>query len=79
MSRRELFTLDFWADTAERAVKTAAQFFLTAAALGDPGVSLFGLDWMAALGLAGAGALASLLTSVISAKVTNTDSASIIE
>lgn len=62
-----MFTKSFVKSAVERAVKTFAQAVAAAAALGDPGVSAFGLDWQGALGLGLAAALASVLSSVGSA------------
>ncbi|MFI5839468.1 holin [Catenuloplanes sp. NPDC051500] len=66
----------FWKQVGERAAKTAAQAFAVAAALGQPGASLFMLDWKAAAGIAGAAALASILTSIATAGVGQPDSPS---
>lgn len=62
MSVRKWATGAFWADTFERAVRTAAQ-----AALGVIGAEQLGLldvDWSVAGSVAGLAAVVSLLTSV---------------
>jgi hypothetical protein len=74
-----MFTGTFWKQAFERAVKTAAQAFATAAVLGDPVTSVLSLDWKAAFGIAGAAALASLLTSVATSGVGAPNSPSAVE
>lgn len=61
-----MWTISFWKDTAERAIKTAAQALILGAGLAQ-GANLFEMDFMAALGLAAGGAVLSLLTSIVSA------------
>lgn len=61
-----MWTLAFWKDTAERALKTAAQAVVLGLGLAQ-GANLFEMDFMAALGLAAGGAVLSVLTSIISA------------
>jgi hypothetical protein len=57
---RPLFTVTFWVDAAERAVKTAAQSVLLAGFASDAGpVNLFEFDWEAGLGFAAGGAVLS--------------------
>jgi hypothetical protein len=76
---RKLFTRSFWADTAERACKSAAQTPLLGLALSDVGpVDAFGIDWKLAGGFAIGGAVLSVLTSVASAPIGQTDSASLL-
>ena len=71
-----MWTLAFWKDTAERALKTAAQAVILGLGLAQ-GANLFDMDWKAALGLAAGGALLSLLTSVVSAPFGNKGTASL--
>lgn len=59
-----MFTVTFWKATAERAVKTAAQFTLVG--LGGNLVSVWDVDWRMIAGAALAGAVTSVLTSVAS-------------
>lgn len=59
-----MFRLAFWKQSAERAVKTAAQFALVG--LGGNFVSVWDADWKTIAGAAAAGAVTSLLTSVAS-------------
>jgi len=64
-----MFTRKFFKNMTERAVKTFAQAFLAAGALGEPGASVVTIDWAGAAGVAAAATLASVLTSVISGPV----------
>lgn len=57
-----MFTVDFWKQTAERAVKTAAQFALVG--VGGNFTDVWNADWKTIVGAAAAGALTSVLTSV---------------
>lgn len=57
-----LWTKQFWLGAAERAIKTIAQSLV--AVLGVAGTGLLTVDWVAALSVAGAAGLASLLTSI---------------
>lgn len=66
-----MFTRSFWMQAAERAAKSAAQ-----AAIGLYPLDKFDVlqaDWRLALGVAAGGALLSLLTSVITARVGEPD------
>ena len=55
-------TREFWAGTAERAIKTFAQALLGVLTGGASG--LLDVDWVAALSVAGLATLGSVLTSV---------------
>jgi Putative lactococcus lactis phage r1t holin len=62
----------FWVNTAERAIKTAAQVLvviLVAKTAGTGGVDIATMDWPTALGLAGGAALLSVLTSLASRSI----------
>jgi hypothetical protein len=72
-----MFTRQFIADATERAIKTFAQTFLVVAGLSNTGLSVISVNWLAGVQVGLYAALASLLTSVISAKSTNSDSASL--
>ena len=61
-----IWTKQFWVGAAERAIKTIAQSLV--AVLGVAGTGLLTVDWVAALSVAGAAGLASLLTSIGSAE-----------
>lgn len=65
----------FWSDAFERAVKTFAQSLVAVLALS---VSLIDVSWGAAVGTAGLAAVVSLLTSVGSAGVGSSESASLV-
>lgn len=70
-----MWTLTFWKDAAERALRTAAQ---TAAAVWTAtGTGLVEADWVGGLSLAGMAALASLLTSLGGEVVVPTGTASL--
>ena len=72
-----IFTTTFWADASERAVKTIAQTVLSIWVVGDGVFNLLTVHWGQTLGIAaGAGAI-SVLTSIVSATVTSSDSASL--
>ncbi|MHA6626898.1 holin [Pseudonocardia sichuanensis] len=68
----------FWTATTERAVKTAAQSVLTVWGVGDVALNALTLDWPLAGGVALGGAIASLLTSIVSAGVGPSDSPSLV-
>lgn len=70
-----LLTRKFWEDAAERAIKTVAQSMV--ALLGAGAVGLLDVNWLAMLSTSGLAGLVSLLTSIGSAQLTNTDSASL--
>ena len=67
-----MFTVAFWRDAVERALKTAAQAVILGLSLGE-GFNAFEVDWQLALGFAIGGAVLSLLTSVASNPFRNTD------
>ncbi|MDG4832439.1 holin [Solwaraspora sp. WMMD1047] len=64
-----MFTKKFWKGAGERLIKTFAQGFGIAAGLGEPGISVFNIDWQGAAGIGLGMALASLVTSIVSAPV----------
>jgi anti-anti-sigma regulatory factor len=70
-----LKTSKFWKDAFERAVKTFAQSAVAILALST---TLFDVSWVNAMGTAGLAALVSLLTSVGSAGVGSSESASLV-
>lgn len=74
-----MWTLAFWKQAADRAIKSAAQAVILAWGLGDQIANLFTLDWKSALGAAGGGALLSVLTSLISAPFGEKDSPQLIQ
>lgn len=60
-----LWTRDFWAAAAERAIKTVAQTIV--AVVGVAGTGLLSVDWVQTLSVAAAAGLASVLTSLADA------------
>lgn len=60
-----LWTHEFWAAAAERAVKTVAQTIV--AVVGVAGTGLLSVDWVQTLSVAAAAGLASVLTSIADA------------
>lgn len=60
-----LWTRDFWAAAAERAIKTVAQTIV--AVVGVAGTGLLSVDWVQTLSVAAAAGLASVLTSIADA------------
>lgn len=67
----------FWADALERMVKTAAQTALTLFVVGSQGFQILGVDWKQGLSVVATAAVASLLTSIASAQVGDSNSASL--
>lgn len=60
-----MFTREFWAAAAERALKTVAQSVV--AVLGVGAVGILSVDWVQTLSVAAAAGLASILTSIADA------------
>lgn len=60
-----LWTREFWAAAAERAIKTVAQTIV--AVVGVAGTGLLSVDWVQTLSVAAAAGLASVLTSIADA------------
>lgn len=62
-----MFTVKFWKEASERAIKTFAQFILV---LGTATTfNVFEIDWKTNLGLALGGMLLSFATSIVSINV----------
>ena len=68
---RTLFTRAFWADAADRALRTAAQAVLLAIG-GDRVFDVLTADLSVLIGAAGGGALISILTSIVASARTGT-------
>lgn len=62
-----MFTVVFWKDAAERAIKTIAQTLLALWLVGDVAFNALSVDWKEALGIAVGAAILSVLTSIVSA------------
>jgi hypothetical protein len=68
-----MFTITFWKDAAERAIRTAAQALLALWATDVTGV--LAVDWLQAGSVAGLAALTSVLMSIVATGVGDKDSA----
>lgn len=73
-----MFTLTFWKQTAERAIKSAAQALL-GLWVGAEAFNAWEVDWKKATGVALGGAILSVLTSLASAGVGKKDSPSLVD
>lgn len=73
-----LYTSKFWQDASERAIKTVAQAIISLWLVGDGIFNLLSVDLKQTLGVAAGAGVVSLLTSIVSASVTQTDSASVV-
>lgn len=71
-----MFTLIFWKDAGERALKTFSQTLVALLTAG--GMNLMTIDFKNALSVAGFAALTSLLTSVASVTISSKNSASLV-
>lgn len=71
-----LVTGSFWAQTAERAVKTFAQ--AAVALLTGDGLGLLSVDWQNVISVAGLAALVSVLTSVASGQISRDGTPSLV-
>ena len=72
-----IFNKVFWADAAERAAKSVAQALLLLFGTGQQVFNIFTVNPKQAFGIAGGAAVLSVLTSIVSAKITSSDSASL--
>jgi len=72
-----VYTLKFWKDAAERAIRTAAQALLALWATDVSGV--LAVDWVQAGSVAALAALMSLLMSVAATGTGSQDSASVLK
>lgn len=70
-----LYSLAFWRDATERALKTAAQSAVIA--LGGDAFNVWAVDWAGVSGVSLGGAVLSVLTSVASAGIANRGTASL--
>ena len=73
-----MFSIRFWKDLFERAVKSAAQAVVVAYGIGE-GLNVFTVDWRLAAGFAGGGFVMSALTSIASAPFGANGSASVLD
>jgi hypothetical protein len=72
-----IWTASFWKQTAERAVKTAAQTGAAFLVIGTTGIA--DIDWATTGGICAVAALASVLTSLASNPFGPADSPSLVE
>lgn len=72
-----MFSVKFWRDAAERAVKTVAQALLLFGG-GDLALDKWALDWSGVAYVAAGAALLSLLTSLASLGVGDKETASLV-
>lgn len=70
-------TKNFWIESLERAVKTAAQSALSA--MGMEAINVLTVDWIQVVGLAGGGFVLSILSSIASAGVGSDESPSLVD
>ncbi len=73
-----MWTINYWKEMADRAIKSAAQAVLLGLGLGE-GLNAFAVDWKLAAGFALGGAFLSAITTLASAGLRNKGTASIIE
>ncbi|GLZ76860.1 hypothetical protein Afil01_16670 [Actinorhabdospora filicis] len=69
-----MWTWNFWKQTLERAIKTAAQ--VAAALLGVAGMGILDVNWKSIGSIVALAVLASLLTSIATSGIGQTDSPS---
>ena len=72
-----MFNKAFWKDAAERSIKTAAQAAIVV--LTGNAADIWHLDYKSLVSAVVLGAVVSLLTSLVSAKVTGTSDGSLIK
>ena len=73
-----MFSLNFWRQALERAVKSAAQDIGKALILVGAGATIWEVNWQVILGAALLGAVFSLVTSIGSAPFGESDSPSVV-
>lgn len=70
-------TYRFWRDAGERALKSAAQAAIVV--FGGDAINVWAIDWQQSTGVVLSAALLSILTSIVSANVGETGTASLVE
>jgi hypothetical protein len=73
-----MWTVKFWKDAAERAVKSGAQAMLLYYLGGDQVFDAWHANWPAAGAIAAGAGLLSVLTSLVSSRVGDSQSASLV-
>jgi hypothetical protein len=74
-----MWTKSFWKDAAERAARTMAQALLALWLVGDVAFNVLNASWGQAFGIAAGAAVISLLTSLVSAPVGDSGTASLVK
>jgi hypothetical protein len=72
-----MWTIGFWKETVERAIKTAAQAGLAFFIVGETGIAM--VDWATVGGVAAVAAIASVLTSLASSSFGPAHSPSLVQ
>lgn len=72
-----IWTKTFWMDATERAIKTLAQVILALGAAGA--LNAFQVDWVTVIGIGIGAALLSYASSIVSAEIRKTDTASLVK
>lgn len=72
-----MFTLKFWKQALERAIKTAAQTAVLIFGAGQ--VNVLSIDWLTLAGLTAGGFALSILTSIASLPIGGKDSPSLVK
>jgi hypothetical protein len=78
MTLMSIWSINFWKDAAERAIKTAAQTAIVAWGVGDQMLNLFTADLVLIGQFAVSGAVLSVLTSIASAPFSDRGTASLV-
>lgn len=73
-----IWSINFWKDAAERAIKTAAQTAIVAWGVGDQMLNLFTADLVLIGQFAVSGAVLSVLTSIASSPFSDRGTASLV-
>ncbi len=72
-----IWNVTFWKDATERAVKTFAQVILALGAAGA--LNAFQVDWVTVLGVGVGATLLSYASSIVTAEIRKTDTASLVK
>ena len=72
-----IWTSAFWKDATERAIKTLAQVILALGAAGA--LNAFQVDWYTVAGIGLGAELLSYATSIVSAEISKTSTASLVK
>lgn len=72
-----IWTMTFWKDATERAIKTFAQVILALGAAGA--LNAFQIDWVTVLGIGLGAMLLSYASSIVTAEIRKSDTASLVK